>query len=144
MELNIMYRHITKDEKKRIKKELKKNNDELKNIQEDEGTALYNFLNAKKLEFPVREKTTEIKGEKYINEIIIKIAQTSLETQYFFCETIKNIEKKIDVLDIIKKKMVNMVILIQCETLENYNKNAYTLYNLTQEEFNLLKEVLAI
>lgn len=46
------------------------------------------------------------------------------------------------VLEIIKEKWVNVAVLIHSKTVEEYNNNAHTPYNLTQEEFELLKEVL--
>ena len=43
-------------------------------------------------------------------------------------------------LKIMKDKWVNVTVLIHSKTVEEYNSNAYTPYNLTQEEFELLKE----
>ena len=51
-------------------------------------------------------------------------------------------EKEHKALEIIKDKWVNMAVLTHSKTVEEYNNNAYTAYNLTNEEFNLLKEVL--
>ena len=46
------------------------------------------------------------------------------------------------VLEIMKDKWVNVAVLIHSKTVEEYNSNAYTPYNLTQEEFDLLKRWL--
>jgi len=43
------------------------------------------------------------------------------------------------VFEIMKDKWVNVAVLIHSKTVEEYNNNAYTPYNLTQEEFELLK-----
>ena len=42
-------------------------------------------------------------------------------------------------LEIMKDKWVNVAVLIHSKTVEEYNNNAYTPYNLTQDEFDLLK-----
>ena len=51
-------------------------------------------------------------------------------------------EKEHKALEIMKDKWVNMAVLIHSKTVEEYNNNAHTAYNLTKEEFNLLKEVI--
>lgn len=53
----------------------------------------------------------------------------------------ESLEQTLKALDIIKGKWVNMAVLIHSKTIEEYNNNAYTPYNLTKEEFSLLKEV---
>lgn len=54
-----------------------------------------------------------------------------------------NIEKAIKALEIIKNKKVNIDILKQVDNVELYNKCIHYLdRQLTQEEFDLLKEVL--
>ena len=54
------------------------------------------------------------------------------------------IEKSLKALEIIKEKEVNMQVFNQCEDVETYNKVYIKQKDrqLTQEEFNLLKEVL--
>lgn len=54
------------------------------------------------------------------------------------------IEKELKALEIIKEKFVNVTILIGCDSLEEYNKHPLTMRKgrLTQEEYDLLKEVV--
>lgn len=63
---------------------------------------------------------------------------------YGYDENIKIIEKSLKALDIIKKKEVNVFVLLHSGNLKIYND--YCCYNekeqLTQEEYDLLKEVL--
>lgn len=49
------------------------------------------------------------------------------------------VNKQDKVLEIINTKWVNMAVLIHSKTVEEYNNNAHTPYNLTQEEFDLLR-----
>ena len=52
-------------------------------------------------------------------------------------------QMKLKALDIIKAKRANVCLLLRCATVERYNKGiCYEAKHLTQEEFNLLKEVL--
>jgi hypothetical protein len=44
------------------------------------------------------------------------------------------------VLEIMKDKWVNVAVLIHSKTVEEYNNNAHTPYNLTQEEFEVIKK----
>ena len=61
-------------------------------------------------------------------------------------ETIKQallkVEKEHKALEIIKEKLVDVFKLYNCKTIEEYNQAQYRDCMLTQEEFNLLKEVL--
>jgi hypothetical protein len=56
--------------------------------------------------------------------------------------TIKNYilkaQEQEKVLKIMKDKWVNVAVLIHSKTSEEYNNNAHTSYNLTQEDFELL------
>lgn len=56
----------------------------------------------------------------------------------------EDISKQLKAFEIIKEKFVNITILMGCDNLEEYNKHPLTMRKgrLTQEEFNLLKEVL--
>lgn len=54
-------------------------------------------------------------------------------------ESLGRLNKQEQVLEIIKKKWVNIAVLIHSKTVEEYNNNAYTPYNLTEEEFDTLK-----
>lgn len=51
--------------------------------------------------------------------------------------------KELEALEIIKEKEVNVGLLSRCATVERYNKGmCYESRYLTQEEYDLLKEVL--
>lgn len=54
------------------------------------------------------------------------------------------IEKSLKSLEIMKEKRCDIYLLMECERLEHYNENDYLSSDqvLTQEEFDLLKEVL--
>ena len=52
------------------------------------------------------------------------------------------IEKYIKALEIIKEKLVDVFKLYNCKTVEEYNQAQYRDCMLTEEEFNLLKEVV--
>ena len=64
----------------------------------------------------------------------------------------KVVEKSLKALDIIKEKNVDVLAIKESKTLEEYNRNAWEVEHygrykgyklqLTEEEFNLLKEVL--
>ena len=71
------------------------------------------------------------------------------QTKYKFdkeYECLKEYEKKhekdLEVLETIKKKKVNMLILMGSDTLEEYNKHPLTFNHLTETEFNKFKEWL--
>lgn len=51
-------------------------------------------------------------------------------------------QKQEKLLKVMKDKWVNVAVLIHSKTVEEYNNNAHTPYNLTEEEYELLKEVL--
>ena len=55
-------------------------------------------------------------------------------------EDVNNVAKRLKALEIIKKKKVNVRFLISCKTLKEYNDVISD--HLTQEEYDLLKEVL--
>ena len=52
------------------------------------------------------------------------------------------IEKELKVLEIIKKKEVNLAWLTYVDNVGSYNKGSFIGSYLTQEEYGLLKEVL--
>lgn len=60
--------------------------------------------------------------------------------------TIIAIELSLEALEIIKRKEVNVRLFIECKTRKEYNNAVRDLYYqrlcLTQEEYDLLKEVL--
>ena len=68
----------------------------------------------------------------------------SIRNNYCVCE--KDAIKKLRALEIIKNKRVQVHILLESNNLEEYNESIYVCegvkYKLTQEEFDLLKEVL--
>lgn len=51
-------------------------------------------------------------------------------------------EKLKKAIDILKDKKVVVGYLLICSTLENYNRPTLKEYHLTEEEYELLKEVL--
>ena len=60
-------------------------------------------------------------------------------------EHLKNaLHKEKEILKIIKEKYVNIDLLTEVDTLEEYNsKVSWSAFKLTQEEFDLLKEVVS-
>ena len=85
-------------------------------------------------------------GKCYEDEMLIvetalkRLEQLEEEKQSFD----RVIEKKLKALEIIRKKRVNIGDFVRCKNIEDYNE--YCCYNekeqLTQEEYDLLKEVL--
>lgn len=58
-------------------------------------------------------------------------------------EEIEQLKKSLEVLEIIKEKGVNVGLLSRCANAERYNKGmCYESRYLTQEEYDILKEVL--
>lgn len=55
---------------------------------------------------------------------------------------VKVLEKEVKTLDIIKEKRVNIDYLRNCKSLEDYNNILIKDWQLTQEEYDLLKGVL--
>jgi len=55
------------------------------------------------------------------------------------CETI---EKELKALEIVKKKRVIMTWIYDCKSIHEYNSLVIGKYMLTEEEYDLLKEVL--
>lgn len=82
-----------------------------------------------------KERTSYLIGSdivgKQINEALDTIEQTLLKSQ-----------EQEKVLDIIKKKRVNVNQLLLCWKAEMYNSRCRKGYELSKEEFELLKEVL--
>lgn len=80
-------------------------------------------------------------------EKIEDLPKVALETEnacYSNSHILKKAENKLKALEIIKNKKVNVGDFVRCKTIEDYND--YLCYGekekLTQEEFDLLKEVL--
>ena len=71
-----------------------------------------------------------------------------LDDEYFYLKNGEKtdyeiIKKSLKALEIIKEKEVNVGLLSRCANAERYNKGiCYELRYLTQEEYDLLKEVL--
>jgi len=78
-----------------------------------------------------------VNGSFDIIEIALKKYEVLQEVHKDFID--KNI-KKLKALEIIKEKRVNVRFLISCKTLKEYNDVISD--HLTQEEYDLLKEVL--
>lgn len=80
-------------------------------------------FNYKNIVIPFFDELTNVLGTNDIDEMLDKI---------------KEQEK---VLKIIKDKWVNVAVLIHSKTVDEYNNNAHTPYNLTEEEFDTLKNI---
>ena len=65
----------------------------------------------------------------------------SIDESVFYKEDFKQVRKELKALEIIKKKTVD-IWLIQKKTLKQYNLLVDESRQLTEEQFNLLKEVL--
>ncbi len=59
-----------------------------------------------------------------------------------FDDDLDIIEKELKAFEIIKEKKVNVIILMGCDSVEEYNKHPLSWKKLTQEEYDLLKKVL--
>ena len=57
-------------------------------------------------------------------------------------EEIEQVKKSLEALEIIKNKQVNVFVLLHIGDLETYNDMIADNRNLTQEEYDLLKEEL--
>ena len=67
--------------------------------------------------------------------------ECNCELYDFKYEDFERIRKALKALEIIKEKRVNIYLLVPVKRLTDYNKNQYIINELTQEEFDLLKEV---
>lgn len=95
------------------------------------------------------EKQAIIRDRDTIKQALIKAQEQEKTLENFEYENkmlikentrnVKIIEEQEKVLEIIKEKWVNVAVLIHSKTVEEYNNNAHTPYNLTKEEFKLLK-----
>lgn len=85
--------------------------------------------------------------KRYKLKEIIKAAlkdyekKTKLAKEY---ADVDNVAKRLKALEIIKEKQVNVQWIMVCDTYKDYYKrfNEFFIEYLTQEEFDLLKEVL--
>lgn len=95
------------------------------------GTAEYQFC--------TKSETLLMQDYETVKQALLKAQEPK---QYV--DELKLVEKKLQALEIIKKKEVNMQVFNQCEDVETYNKVYIKQKDrqLTEEEFNLLKEVL--
>ena len=87
------------------------------------------------------------KALEALEDIILYL--NASEPKGLYCENIETIQqalleaqKELKALEIIKEKLVDVFKLYNCNTVEEYNQAQYRDCILTQEEFNLLKEVL--
>ena len=71
-----------------------------------------------------------IENEYYIDEAV------------FYKEDFKQVRKELNALEIIKKKTVDIWLIQNKKTLKQYNLLVDESRQLTEEQFNLLKEVL--
>ena len=62
-----------------------------------------------------------------------------------FWESYRIIEKSLKALEIIRKNRVDIVMLLKCNNVDDYNfwSESWDYENITQEEFELLKAVLS-
>lgn len=67
---------------------------------------------------------------------------TELEERLGDCKIASQDDIKLKALEIIRKKGVNLFKLKMCDSVEEYNKLCNSASPLTQEEYDLLKEVL--
>ena len=68
-----------------------------------------------------------------------QVSDYAVETMTKCCETI---EKELKALEIVKKKRVIMTWIYDCKSIHEYNSLVIGKYMLTEEEYDLLKEVL--
>lgn len=85
------------------------------------------------------DSTTYIMKDKETIEKELKRLE-ELEITYSNCVIEGAKQKK--VLEIIKNKIVDVILLKSIENVERYNERVYTHRQLTEEEYDLLKEVL--
>ena len=92
----------------------------------------------------INENVTVVTYENFDEDISIIEKELKdkeeLETMYSNC--VINGAKQKKALEIIKEKRVNIDYLRDCKTLEDYNNILIEKLQLTQEEYDLLKEVL--
>ena len=79
---------------------------------------------------------------KQLKDFVLEFVKNGLDRR-FIRGSFDIIETVLKVLDIIKEKGVNVGLLSRCANAERYNKGmCYESRYLTQEEYDLLKEVL--
>lgn len=80
--------------------------------------------------------------EKNLKDFVFELEMGKVD-EMFINNSFEIIEKSLKALEIIKEKEVNVGLLSRCANAERYNKGiCYELRYLTQEEYDLLKEVL--
>ena len=83
------------------------------------------------------------KGLEAKNRLVNKCCEyTSLSIDHQVAEDFNTIEKELKALEIIVKKRVAIALFKSCDKLEQYNIYCPINEKLTQEEWDLLKEVL--
>lgn len=88
-----------------------------------------------------RERADLIKENQ---ELKAKCKDLMLDFKMFDFNTLKQENEKLKkAIDILKNKRVDVDILLCSETLEEFNDGYHEEYRLTQEEYDLLKEVLS-
>lgn len=85
------------------------------------------------------------KGLNSLNEMVIHLNSKYGKTQEAL-EDFRNIEKELEALEILKNKEVNVHALLlhlkRFDKPDGYNVLVGTKYQITQEEYNILKEAL--
>lgn len=120
-----------------------------------ELTSLEAFENTKNLILPVLEdddwRITRCLFKDYLDIIETalkeqeedkKLLNEQAKSNRYLMEQIKQSQKKLKALEIIKEKNVSIVWLKWCPDRAEYNDLASKEEQLTQDEYNLLKEVL--
>lgn len=98
---------------------------------------------SKELEALKYFKSTYNSFLKTTNDMFCQIT-ISREQANEFVEEVEAVEKKLKALEIIKEKNVDIRWIEVCYTVKDYNKgrDEHLNYELSQEEFNILIEVL--
>lgn len=66
----------------------------------------------------------------------------SIDEAVFYKKDFKQVRKELKALEIIKEKKVNILLLELAENVDEYNERIVPNGQLTEEEFNILKEGL--
>ena len=83
-------------------------------------------IKGSRVKFTITDAVTKFQYDLYENEL----------------QTLESIEKSLKALEIIKRKTVDIWLIQNKKTLKQYNSMVDESRQLTEEEFNLLKEVL--
>ena len=81
-------------------------------------------------------------GLEALNVLARNVESLEIDTFYECKGAYQTLEKSLKALEIIKKKTVDIWLIQNKKTLKQYNSMVDESRQLTEEEFNLLKEVL--